>query len=194
LRPDLHEGRDEELELGATGDAGPTPEGPSAPPEGAAAGGDPAAADASSEVDYKDRWLRAEAELQTFRRRARRELDDVRRTAEESVLLDLVAWLDDLERAIQAAAGGGASPGWVEGVSLVLQKGREYLERQGVTAVDPAGQPFDPAHHEAILEVDAPEGVPAGCVVQVIQRGYRRGTRSLRAARVVVARVPGGRE
>ena len=155
--------------------------GPPGPPANAAA----------PVTDYKDQWLRAEAELQNVRRRARREVEDARRAAEEAVLLDLVAWLDDLERAIEAAATGGASPTWVEGVSLVLQKGREYLERQGVTAVDPAGQPFDPAHHEAILEVDAPEGASPGSVVQVVQKGYRRGARSLRAARVVVARAPG---
>jgi molecular chaperone GrpE len=76
-------------------------------------------------------------------------------------------------------------------VALVLQKGREYLERMGVIAVDPSGLPFDPAFHEAILEVDPPEGVAGGTVVQVIAKGYRRGTRSLRAARVVVARESG---
>ncbi len=152
-------------------------------------GGEEKAAEA---VDYKDRWLRAEAELQNFRRRARREAEEGRRLAEEVVLLDLVALLDDLERALQSASQGGARPAWVEGVALVLQKGRDYLGRQGILAVDPAGQPFDPAFHEAILEVDAPDGVAPGVVVQVAQQGYRRGLRALRAARVVVARAPAG--
>jgi molecular chaperone GrpE len=147
---------------------------------------------ATPDVDYRDRWLRTEAELQNLRRRARRELEDATRAAEEAVLLDLVSWLDDLDRALEAATGAGAAPSWVEGVALVLQKGREYLERQGVVAVDPLGQPFDPAYHEAVLEVDAPEGMSPGHVTQVIHKGYRRGTRTLRAARVVVARAPGG--
>jgi molecular chaperone GrpE len=115
-------------------------------------------------------------------------VEDGRRAAEEAVLLDLVSLLDDLERAVQAASDMGANPSWSEGVALVLQKGREYLERQGVTAVDPAGEPFDPNFHEAILEVDAPPGVAAGAVVQVVNKGYRRGARALRPARVVVAR------
>jgi molecular chaperone GrpE len=143
-------------------------------------------------VDYKDRWLRAEAELQTYRRRARREIEDARRSAEESVLLELVSWLDDLERAAQAANESGASPSWSEGVSLVIQKGRESLERLGVTQVDPLEQPFDPHFHEAILEIDPPPGAAPGSVVQVIHKGYRRGTRALRPARVVVARGEAG--
>jgi molecular chaperone GrpE len=62
----------------------------------------------------------------------------------------------------------------------------------GIEPVDPSGAPFDPNFHEAILEVDAPEGAAPGTVVQVAQKGYRRGDRSLRAARVVVAREPAG--
>jgi molecular chaperone GrpE len=164
---------------------------------GAASTSEPPAAKESAsaapapEVDYKDRWLRAEAELQNVRKRARREVDDARRSAEEAVLLDLVSWLDDLERAVDAARSSGAAASWVEGVALALQKGREYLERMGVIAVDPSGLPFDPAFHEAILEVDPPENVAGGTVVQVIAKGYRRGTRPLRAARVVVARESG---
>jgi molecular chaperone GrpE len=175
---------DDEVEI----DAGDT--GAAARPEAAAAKGS-ASSSPVSEVDYKDRWLRAEAELQNVRKRARRDVDDARRSAEEAVLLDLVSWLDDLERAVDAARSSGAAVSWVEGVALVLQKGREYLERMGVTAVDPSGLPFDPALHEAVLEVDPPENVAGGTVVQVIAQGYRRGTRSLRAARVVVARESG---
>ena len=139
-------------------------------------------------IDYKDRWLRAEAELQNFRRRVRRDIEESGRRAEEAVLLDLLSLLDDLERAHRAAGESGAPAPWSEGVALVLQKGRDYLERQDVQAVDPVGQPFDPRFHEAILEMDAPDDVAPGTVMQVVHRGYRRGERALRPARVVVAR------
>jgi molecular chaperone GrpE len=171
---------------------------PDAEPETPEAGearlaeGPGAAAGAEPEIDYKDRWLRTEAELQTYRRRARRDIDEARRSAEESVLLELVAWLDDLERAVASANEGGAEPSWSAGVSLLLQKGRESLERFGVTAVDPVKQPFDPNFHEAILEIDAPPGSEPGTVVQVVHKGYRRGDRALRPARVVVARAAAG--
>jgi molecular chaperone GrpE len=142
--------------------------------------------------DYKDRWLRAEADLQNFRRRASREWEEGRRAAEEDVLLECVTALDDLERALEAARSSGATGAWIEGVTLVAQRLRDGLARRGVTVEDPMGRPFDPAFHEALLEVDAPEGVAPGTVVQVAHKGYRRGERALRAARVVVARTPAG--
>ncbi len=144
------------------------------------------------EPDYKDRWLRAEAELQNFRRRASRDWEEGRRLAEEGVLLEMVAVLDDLERALAAADPSVAAASWTQGVSLVAQRIRDFLTRQGVTLEDPLGRPFDPAFHEALLELDAPEGATPGTVLQVVQKGYRRGGRALRAARVVVARAPAG--
>jgi molecular chaperone GrpE len=143
-------------------------------------------------VDYRDRWLRAEAELQNYRRRMQRESEQVRRAAEESVLLELIAVVDDLERALRVAEEAGAAESWTRGVALVVQRALDYLQRQGVTAVNPLGGPFDPSLHEAVLEMDATEGSAPGSVLQVVQQGYRRGERSLRAARVVVARRPAG--
>jgi molecular chaperone GrpE len=152
----------------------------------------PAVAPAEGAPEYKDRWLRAEAELQNFRRRASREWEEGRRMAEDTVLLEMVAALDDLDRALEAAHSSGTSGAWFEGVTLVAQRLRDGLARRGVTVEDPLGQPFDPTVHEALLEVDAPEGTAAGTVVQVAHKGYRRGERALRAARVVVARTPAG--
>jgi molecular chaperone GrpE len=142
--------------------------------------------------DYKDRWLRAEAELQNFRRRAARDGEETRRAAEESVLLEMVSALDDLDRALEGGAAQSGGAGWLEGVALVAQGLRDGLARRGVTPEDPIGGPFDPVFHEAMLEVDAPAGVAAGTVVQVVHRGYRRGNRALRPARVVVARAATG--
>ena len=140
-------------------------------------------------VDYKDRWLRAEAELQNYRRRIQRESEQVRRAAEEAVLLELIATVDDLERALASVREAGAPETWTQGLTLVVQRVLDYLERQGVVPVDPAGRVFDPGLHEAILEMDAPQGAAPGTVVQVVRKGYRRGERPLRAVRVVVARI-----
>jgi len=142
----------------------------------------------AADVDYKDRWLRAEADLQNFRRRAQRDVEEARRNAEERVLLEIVAAIDDLERALDSARAAGAAEAYIEGVQLVARRLAEYLARQGVTAIDPTGEPFDPRFHEALLEVPAGEGARPGDVVQVALKGYRRGERALRAARVVVAR------
>jgi len=144
--------------------------------------------DAESAESLRDRWLRAEADLQNFRRRARRDAEEARRSAEEAALLEIVSFLDDLERALEAAAEGGAAPAWAEGVRLVAGRMHDYLARSGVEPIDPLGEPFDPRFHEAILQVDPPEGAEPGSVVNVVRKGYRRQGRALRAARVVVAR------
>lgn len=161
-------------------DAGPVPAAPASPPEEEAG-------------VLKDRWLRAEADLQNYRRRAAREREETRRSAEESVMLEVIAALDDLDRALATARDSGAPESWAEGVRMVTARLGDYLARQGVTPVDPLGQPFDPTFHEAVLEMEA-AGVPPGHVSQVVLRGWRRGERALRAARVVVAREPGGDE
>jgi molecular chaperone GrpE len=66
---------------------------------------------------------------------------------------------------------------------------RDMLGRHGVTPIAAVGTPFDPSVHEALLEVAAPEGIAPGSVAQEVLKGYRRGERALRAARVVVARA-----
>jgi molecular chaperone GrpE len=137
----------------------------------------------------RDRWLRAEAELQNVRRRAAREREEARRALEESHLLELIGVLDDLERALDARPGGEAPEPWMQGVRLVAGRIRDLLARAGVRVIDPLGEPFDPMVHEALLEAEAPEGIPPGHVAHVVHKGYARGDRALRAARVVVARA-----
>lgn len=140
-------------------------------------------------VDYKDRWLRAEADLQTFRRRAVRDREEAVVRAEESLLLEVIGALDDLERALAAMSAQQAEDPWTQGVVLTAQRMRDMLGRYGVTAIPSVGEPFDPNVHEALVEIPAPAGIAPGSVAQEVQKGYRRGDRALRAARVVVARA-----
>lgn len=166
------------------------------PPAGDAAGapapaGPDAAALAAEAAEFKDRWLRSEAEMQNVRRRALRDRDEAVAATESRLLLELVELLDDLERALAAAAGDPAAAAWSQGVALTAQRMRDTLARWNVAEVATVGRPFDPTVHEAMLEIAAPEGVAPGHVAQVLSRGYRRGERTLRPARVVVARAEG---
>jgi molecular chaperone GrpE len=167
----------------ATDAATPVDAGPAAPEAAPAA-----PAEEGPEI-LRDRWLRAEAELQNYRRRAVREREETRRSAEEAVMFEVIAALDDLDRALAAAPEAGEPQPWTEGVRMVANRLVDYLARQGVVALDPLGQPFDPVFHDAVLEMAAP-GVEPGRVTQVVSKGWRRGERALRAARVVVARAP----
>ena len=186
-------------EPAAGSDGAATPDLPAPGPDAAAAGeaclAELAGAGPADAVEdaavLKDRWLRAEAELQNFRRRATREREETRRSAEEGVMLEIIAALDDLDRALAAAPESDSPEPWAEGVRMVGSRLVEYLGRQGVVKLDPTGQPFDPVFHEAVLETVV-HGVAPGHVTQVLLRGWRRGMRALRAARVVVARAPDG--
>ena len=142
-------------------------------------------------VDFKDRWLRCEADLQNFRRRAARDREEAVMRAQDAVLLDVIVTLDDLERALGSLAGEQAAATWAQGVALTAQGLRDALARRDVFEIEAVGRPFDPMVHEAMLEVPAPAGVAPGAVAQVVQKGYRRGVRALRAARVVVAAAGG---
>jgi len=139
--------------------------------------------------DYKDKWLRAEAEIQNVRRRLLREREEAVRVSEDRVLLDVIGLLDDLERALAVLPSEQAGGAWAQGVALTAQRMRDTLARHGVTAVPSVGEPFDPAFHDALLEIPAPEGIAPGHVAQEVQRGYQRENRALRAARVVVAKA-----
>jgi len=153
----------------------------------------PAADPAAEAQAMRDRWLRTEADLQNFRRRAQRDIEEARRTAEERVLLGVIESLDDLDRAI-AAVRGEADPAWLQGVELVAQRMRDLLARHGVTPVEAEGEAFDPHQHEALLQVPASESAAPGHVASVVRAGWRRGDRVLRPARVAVAAEPQAHE
>jgi molecular chaperone GrpE len=132
-----------------------------------------------------DRYKRALADLDNYRKRSAREVE--RRVAEstESLLREWLDALDSVERALLMAETD--SP-LALGLQAVLDQMEAILERQGVTRVGAAGEPFDPERHEAIAVVAA-EGVPDRTVVEVARSGYALGDRILRPAQVVVAQT-----
>ena len=178
----------------------PVEEGPDAPPAAEAGAPEASGADTPEVVDsgtvagpqavaeMRDRWLRAEAEMQNVRRRAAREREELRRELEDQWLLELTAVVDDLDRGLEAARAHGAAETWIAGFELSGRRLREILQRHGVLSVDPVGEAFDPRLHEAMLEVEAPAGIEPGHVAQVVRRGWARNGRSLRPAQVAVAR------
>jgi molecular chaperone GrpE len=136
-----------------------------------------------------ERWLRERADLENLKKRAVRERAEAIRFANESVLRDLLPVMDNLERAVEHARGGGDGQPLVEGVALVLKSLRDVLERHGVTRIEAKGAPFDPAHHEAMAHVESAEHEP-NSVVDEHQPGYRLNDRLLRPALVSVAKPP----
>ncbi|MBK9037415.1 MAG: nucleotide exchange factor GrpE [Myxococcales bacterium] len=144
---------------------------------------------AASKAKAKENWdkfLRATADLENYRRRAKRDLDDAKAESRTRVLKEMLPVVDNLERALAHTEGVDAAS-LLEGVRLVLRQFTHALEKCEVTAIDADGQPFDPNLHEAIGQQDS--DAPPGSVVSVLQKGYRLADRLLRPSLVVVARA-----
>jgi molecular chaperone GrpE len=115
-----------------------------------------------------------------------REKAEALRFASESLIRDLLPVLDNLERAVEHAQSGGNGQPLVEGVQMVLDTALDVLQNHGVTRVEAQGQPFDPTHHEAVLQVPDPDGEPNRVVEQFLP-GYCLHDRLVRAAQVGVS-------
>jgi molecular chaperone GrpE len=144
-----------------------------------------------------DRYLRAAADAENFKKRLQREKSEGIRFANETLLRDLLPVVDNLELAVEHADMGGNGKSVVEGVQLTLRLFRDMLERHGVKELsDPKGATFDPSTQEA-AEIQVDERVPPNTVIRTQAKGYRYNDRLLRPSRVVVASgapAPGGDE
>ena len=150
----------------------------------------PDSALAAAEAKAQENWnsyLRSVAELENYRKRTEREIDNARKFAVERFAQDLVTVGDALEAGI--AAGAGTSGPVLEGAQATLRSLQKAFEKAGIKVIDPAGQPFDPAWHEAMVAQPS-QDQPANTVLTVIQKGYSLNGRLLRPARVIVSKTP----
>ncbi|MGE3501609.1 MAG: nucleotide exchange factor GrpE [Porticoccaceae bacterium] len=140
----------------------------------------------------RDQGLRAAAEMQNLRRRAERDIETAHKYALEKFVAALLPVVDNLERALAAIDPDNAVVRPLgEGVELTHKSLLDVLRQHGVQIVDPTGQGFDPALHQAVAMVPHPE-LAANQVVEVLQKGYTLSERLVRPAMVVVSQgVPG---
>jgi molecular chaperone GrpE len=135
--------------------------------------------------EYLSLAQRTQADFENYRKRVARENKQALERGVAKVVKELLPALDNLDRAIAAAA---SEDPLLEGVRLVRAEISAALARVGVESFSPAGETFDPAVHEAMASIDQPEGGAAsGTVAEVYQPGYRLGETIIRPARVVVA-------
>ncbi len=164
----------------------------SAPPPGEAIEKDldSLLADAQQERDeYLELAKRTKADFENFRKRMTADIQAASSRGKAELARELVEPVDNLERALQAAGldpEGDSEDGLAHGVILVFRGLRETLTRNGIEAVDPTGEKFDPNLHEA-LSTQTVDGTDSGVVVEVMQKGYRMGDQLIRPARVVVS-------
>jgi molecular chaperone GrpE len=167
-------------------------EGAVAADSAASAEADPVVTLAAAEAraaENRDNYLRAVAELDNFRKRSEREIENARKFAIERFAQELVTVGDALEAGINAGAAN-PGPALLEGAQATLRQLHRAFDKAGIKIIDPAGQPFDPAWHEAMIAQESRDLAP-NTVLSVIQKGYSLNGRLLRAARVIVSKAPG---
>ncbi|HET8815296.1 MAG TPA: nucleotide exchange factor GrpE [Solirubrobacterales bacterium] len=161
---------------------------PTTPPAGEAVEQDIDAllAEAQQERDeYLELAQRTKADFENYRKRMSAEVQAAQVRGKVEVAREVIDAVDNLERALEAADGKDGE-GLAAGVEMVLGGLREALSRNGVEAVDPKGEKFDPNRHEA-LSTQPVDGTESGVVVEVTQKGYTLGDQLIRPARVVVS-------
>jgi len=141
-------------------------------------------------AELKDKYLRTLADSENARKRIRQQSEESVRIQRESILRDLLPIIDNLERALAAARNGTDTKTIVDGVEMTVRALIDFLRAQGVTPVQSVGQAFDPNRHEAVDQV-ASDTHPPNTVVDEFHRGYLIGDRTLRPARVSVAKEAG---
>lgn len=140
----------------------------------------------------QDQYLRAVAETENVRRRLEKEKEETAKYAISRFAKDILTVGDNFQRAIAAVPKDAletdpALQSLLDGVVLAERDYRGALERHGIVIVDPVGQPFNPHHHQAVMQQENAE-VPDGTVLQVLQVGYLLEDRCLRPAMVIVSK------
>lgn len=139
-------------------------------------------------ADNYDRYLRAAAELDNFRKRTVKMRSETREETLRDVLLQIAPVMDNMRRAL--AQKNATVEAFKQGVELIYAQLQEALRGYGLEEIQAVGQPFDPLSHEALLEVERPDQ-PPGVVVEEMEKGYRLRDKVVRPARVVVSKTGG---
>jgi molecular chaperone GrpE len=137
----------------------------------------------------RDQALRAQAELDNYRKRTQRELADERRYAALPIVRDLLPALDNLQRAVDAGQNVDDLSVMLQGVQMVAQQIREVLTGHGATAIEASGRPFDPNLHEAIQQMPSADHPPM-TVLDEVEQGYTLHERVIRPSKVIVSVAP----
>ncbi len=132
--------------------------------------------------EQNDKYMRMMAEYDNFRKRSAREKDETYSDAYADALTQLLPILDNLERAV----GFSEAEALLKGLEMTLKGAADALEKLGVTAFGEKGDEFDPNMHNAVMTVESAE-VEEGKIVDVFQKGYKKGDKIIRYAMVTVA-------
>ena len=148
----------------------------------------------------KDKWLRAVADHENYKKRVKRDIDDAVTRKTQSLLTSFLPTIDNLDRALEIAEPvvgqvpkevAGNVEQVVKGMRMVRDEFLSGLKKHGIEPVPSVGVPFDPSMHDALQQIDSPDHAP-GVVIREFEKGYKLGDRLLRPARVIIAGAGSG--
>ncbi len=191
--PDMSENQDKPAPESVAGAEPPPEAAPAAEPAPEPTPEERIAALEAEVASLKDKWLRAEAEMQNLRARTQREVAEARAYAAQKFARDVVEAAENLRRGLDAMPAKQANEPEVlgkirDGIEGVERSFLGILERNGVRRDDPTGKPFDPELHQAMAEQPAPEGTAPGTVTACWTPAWTLNGRLLKPAMVVVAK------
>ena len=139
-------------------------------------------------VALKDKWLRALADHENYKKRVKRDVEDAVHRAVQGLLSNFLPVGDNLERALSVAPADASEQlaPLLKGLDMVRQEFFNALKKHGIKPIEAVGHPFDPNLHDALQQMDSTDYAP-GTVTMEYEKGYMRGEKLLRAARVIVA-------
>lgn len=142
------------------------------------------------EEDWKDKYMRALAEQENMRKRMQKEKQDMARFGIENAIAEFIPAIDNLENALRfAEAAAGEIKNWAMGFEMILSQFKEVLHNHGIVSFHSEGNTFDPEYHEAVEIVETTE-YPDGTIMHEFTKGYKSSIRTIRPARVKVAKYP----
>ncbi|MHC1578581.1 MAG: nucleotide exchange factor GrpE [Dehalococcoidia bacterium] len=133
---------------------------------------------------YLASWQRSQADFENYLKRAEQEKLEMAECADRALILELLPILDDFERALASVPDEFDEHNWTEGVKLIYNKLKAFLETQGLAEIKAEGECFDPHLHEAAGQVEGEEGI----IVEEIRKGYKFRDKLLRPSMVMVGK------
>ncbi len=151
---------------------------------------DPVASLQAQLDEFKDKYFRALAEGENSRKRLAKEKQEMLRFGIDNAISEFLPVIDNFEMALgHADAASGEVKNWAMGFQMILTQFKEVLHNHGIVAFHSEGNQFDPSYHDAV-EIDETTEEPEGTILQEFTKGYKSATRTIRPARVKVARAP----
>jgi len=143
--------------------------------------------------EAKDKYLRALADFDNYRKRVAREKEQYIQCANEELIKSFLEVVDNLERALEASSKNTNYEALARGVDLTLQRLKEILSGEGLCHIECMDLPFDPNYHEAVMALEK-EGAEAETVIEETQKGYTLKGKVIRPSKVVVSKQAGGQD